>query len=163
MLWWTGMIATHTINYPLQLWANQFEFRLHLRCGSTTGGCSDGQVWLQLVQLIIPYSSELINLNLDYIYAVAPLLEDALMDRYDSTLRINYPLQLSARQFEFRLHLRCGSSTGGCSDGQVWLQLLQLIIPYSSELVNLNLDYIYAVAPLLEDALMDRYDCNSYN
>ena len=80
-----------------------------------------------------------------------------------ATPTINYPLQLSASQFEFRLHLRCGSTTGGCSDGQVWLQLLQLIIPYSSQLVNLNLDYIYAVAPLLEDALMDRYDCNSYN
>ena len=114
------MIATPTINYPLQLSASQFEFRLHLRCGSSTGGCSDGQVWLQLLQLIIPYSSELINLNLDYIYAVAPLLEDALMDRYDSTPTINYPLQLWASQFEFRLHLRCGSTTGGCSDGQVW-------------------------------------------
>ena len=80
-----------------------------------------------------------------------------------ATPTINYPLQLSASQFEFRLHLCCGSTTGGCSDGQVWLQLVQLIIPYSTELVNLNLDYIYAVAPLLEDALMDRYDCNSYN
>ena len=152
MLWWTGMIATRTINYPLQLSASQFTsmlwlhywrmlwwtgmiqlveliipyssqlVNLHLCCGSTTGGCSDGQVWLQLVQLIIPYSSELVN-----------------------------------------LHLCCGSTTGGCSDGQVWLQLVQLIIPYSTELINLNLDYIYAVAPLLEDALMDRYDCNSYN